>query len=76
MSRFAFGLRYFLFGLGSALNTREHVIRSIDPIQDCPNLCRAVCAILIIPHAGSCKSSSRQLKRPPSPIQEMQHAWA
>ena len=25
MSRFAFGLRYFLFGLGSALNTGEHV---------------------------------------------------
>ena len=24
MSRFAFGLRYFLFGLGSALNTGEH----------------------------------------------------
>jgi hypothetical protein len=30
MSRFAFGLRYFLFGLGSALNTGEHVTRSID----------------------------------------------
>ena len=49
MSRFAFGLRYFLFGLGSALNTREHVIWSIDLIQDCLNLCRAVCAILITP---------------------------
>jgi hypothetical protein len=49
MSRFAFGLRYFLFGLGSALNTREHVIWSIHLTQDCPNLCRAVCAILITP---------------------------
>ena len=49
MSRFAFGLRYFLFGLGSALNTGEHVTWSIDLIQDCPNLCRAVCAILITP---------------------------
>jgi hypothetical protein len=49
MSRFAFGLRYFLFALGSALNTREHVIWSIDLIQDCLNLCRAVCAILITP---------------------------
>jgi hypothetical protein len=49
MSRFAFGLPYFLFGLGSALNTGEHVIWSINLIQDCPNLCRAVCAILIIP---------------------------
>jgi hypothetical protein len=49
MSRFAFGLRYFLFRLGAALNTREHVIWSIDLIQDCPNLCRAVCAILITP---------------------------
>ena len=29
MSRFAFGLPYFLFGLGSALNTGEHVIWSI-----------------------------------------------
>jgi hypothetical protein len=49
MSRFAFGLRYFLFGLGSALDTREHVIWSIDLTQDCPNLCHAVCAILITP---------------------------
>jgi hypothetical protein len=49
MSRFAFGLHYFLFGLGSALNTREHVIWSIHLTQDCPNLCRAVCAILITP---------------------------
>ena len=49
MSRFAFGLRYFLFGLGSALNTGEHVTWSIDLTQDCPNLCRAVCAILITP---------------------------
>jgi hypothetical protein len=49
MSRFAFGLRYFLFGLGSALNTGAHVTWSIDPTQDCPNLCRAVCAILITP---------------------------
>jgi hypothetical protein len=50
MSRFAFGLRYFLFGLGSALNTGEHVTWSIDRTQDCPNLCRAVCAILITPN--------------------------
>jgi hypothetical protein len=49
MSRFAFGLRYFLFGLGSALNTREHVIWSIDLTQDCLNLCHAVCANLITP---------------------------
>jgi hypothetical protein len=49
MSRFAFGLRHFLFRLGTALNAREHVIWSIDLIQDCPNLCRAVCAILITP---------------------------
>ena len=62
MSRFAFGLRYFLFGLGSALNTGEHVTWSIDLTQDCPNLCRAVCAILITPTAGTCRSS-RQLKR-------------
>ena len=33
MSRFAFGLRYFLFGLGSALNTGEHVIWSINLIR-------------------------------------------
>jgi hypothetical protein len=49
MSRFAFGLHYFLFGLGSALNTGEHVTWSIHLTQDCPNLCRAVCAILITP---------------------------
>jgi hypothetical protein len=49
MSRLAFGLPYFLFGLGSALNTGEHVIWSINLIQNCPNLCRTVCAILIIP---------------------------
>jgi hypothetical protein len=49
MSRFAFGLPYFLFGLGSALNTGDHVIWSINLIQNYPNLCRAVCAILIIP---------------------------
>jgi hypothetical protein len=49
MSRFAFGLRYFLFGLGSALNTGEHVAWSIDLTQECPNLCHAVCAILITP---------------------------
>jgi hypothetical protein len=49
MSRFAFGLRYFLFGLGSALNTGAHVTWSIDLTQDCPNLCRAVCAILFTP---------------------------
>jgi len=42
MSRFAFGLPYFLFGFGSALNTGEHVIWSINLIQNCPNLCRAV----------------------------------
>jgi hypothetical protein len=47
MSRFAFGLRYFLFGLGSALNTGEHVTWTIDLTQNCPNLCCAVCAILI-----------------------------
>jgi hypothetical protein len=34
MSRFAFGLRYFLFGLGSALNTGEHVTWSIHLTQD------------------------------------------
>src|SRR3989442_366402 len=62
MSRFAFGLRYFLFGLGSALNNGEHVTWSIDLTQDCANLCRAVCAILITPTAGTCRSS-RQLKR-------------
>jgi hypothetical protein len=47
MSRFAFGLRHLPFGLGSALDTREHLVWSIDPTQDCPNLCDAVCAILI-----------------------------
>jgi hypothetical protein len=49
MSRFAFGLRYFLFRLGAALNTREHVTSSSDLTQECPNSCRAVCTILITP---------------------------
>ncbi len=53
MSRFAFGLRHLLFGLGSALDTREHLVWSIDPTQDCPNLCDAVCAILITPTPGT-----------------------
>jgi hypothetical protein len=47
MSRVAFGLRYFLFGLGSALDTGQHVARSIDRTEDCPSLCHAVCAISI-----------------------------
>jgi hypothetical protein len=38
MSRFAFGLPYFLFGLGSALNTGEHVIWSICLIQNCQRI--------------------------------------
>jgi len=63
MSRFAFGLRYFLFALGSALNTREHMIWSIDLIQDCPNLCRAVCAILITGHTLTCPNN-RPASRP------------
>jgi hypothetical protein len=64
MSRFAFGLRYFLLRLGSTLNTREHVIWSIDLTQHCPNLCDAVCAILITPTRRNCRRS-RQLRLNP-----------
>jgi hypothetical protein len=67
MSRFAFGLRYFLFGLGSALNTRKHLVWSIDLTQDCPNLCHPVCAILITPDTQHPAEGAVNLGRPPFP---------
>jgi hypothetical protein len=46
MSRFAFGLPYFLFGLGSALNTGEHVIWSIKSDTGLPEFVpRCLCNI-------------------------------
>jgi hypothetical protein len=57
MSRFAFGLPYFLFGFGSALNTGEHVIWSINVIQNCPNTPRK---LDIVPQFGLPSETARQ----------------
>ncbi len=60
MSRFAFGLPHFLFGFGSALNTGEHVIWSINLIQNCPN---TLIAMLVNPTNPSAESDIEDVQK-------------